>query len=504
MAETNTSLGFTSKLQIIVVPSGKTYNTSTEGKHVLVFREGENIIEVNGVKYQATSSADLSAITTALKNTGYLTTGSDGVLTAQDPGTVDALLGAKISTAALGTTKTVSAWIDDLQKQITNIGKRVSTNESNITNLQTATKTDSNSTFVVRDKSGSGTDFANTTEIQTAINKAREDAKSAAATDASTKVNNAKEALIGNGITSESITKPLEVEQGKTWAQNEAKTLSSLKDLILNLQGQLNTLTGTNLENVKNTIKAIEQELIDGNGDGLTTIIDGLKLFLGAGLTTGGASYTVNGKTCTTLQQIITALETEIKARIASVSKASGETLIDITTDSNKNVIVSSTGSLKTAVTNANSAIQSVNKTSAESLISVSTSNKAVTVSSTGSLQTAVTNANSAIQNVGAAPGEALIAVSTTDKNVTVSSTKELKTAVNNANNALPKGNSKYANAAALESGLKGNSSSDTSDSATIAGAKKYADSASSTAQSNAEATALRYANSVITWTVIS
>ena len=456
MAETNSSLGFDSKLQIVIVPKDKKYDTSTKNTHILVFREGENIIEVNGVKYQATSSADLTAITNALKNTGYLTE-SNGVLTAEAPGTVAALLGTKISTATSGDEKTVSAWIDDILGQISGIN-------TNISNLQKATETNGTGNFVVRDKSGEGkTDFANTTAIQTAINTARKDAIDTAATDATKKDTKVKTDLIGTGTTSESITDPLKVELGKTWAQNEAKTLSSLKDLILKLKSQLNTLTETDLDKVNNAIKAIEQELKDGSS-GLITIIDGLKVFLGSGLTTTGASYTVNGKTYTTLQEIITALETEIKARIASVSKPSEETYIDVTTDSNKNVTVSSTQDLKTAVTNANSAIQSVNKGSNDSLISVSTSNKAVTVTYT----------------------------------------QALKTAVNNANAAFPKGESSYKDAAALESGLKGNSSSDTADSATIAGAKKYADSASSTAQSKAEATALSYANNVITWTVIS
>ena len=55
-----------------------------------------------------------------------------------------------------------------------------------------------------------------------------------------------------------------------------------------------------------------------------------------------------------------------------------------------------------------------------------------------------------------------------------------------------------------MESGLKGNLSDDTANSATIAGAKKYADSKSDAAKTAAEATALSYANNVITWTVIS
>ena len=486
MADTN--LGFSSKLQIVIVPSGKTYDTPTKDTHILVFREGENIIEVNGVKYQATSSADLTAITTALKNTGYLTE-SGGVLTAQDPGTVAALLGKKISTAASGTAKTVSAWITDLQSKIDGINTNITNIKSNITNLQNVTKTDNSSTFVVR-KSGTGeTDFATTTAIQAAINTAKKGAIDSAATDASTKVSNAKTELIGTGTVSESSSKPLEPGEGNTWAINETKTLSSLKDLILNLQSKLTTLSGKDLETVNNAIKAIKKELTDGSeaGDLANTLIDKLSTFLG-----GKTSWTINGTTAANVAAIITALETEIKARIASVNEASGETLIDVTTDSSKNVTVSSTQDLKTAVTNANSAIQSVNKASTESLISVSTSNKAVTVSSTDSLKTAVTNANSAIQSVDEVSGEKLIAVTTTDKNVTVSSTDSLKTAVTNANNALPKGSSTYASASALESGLKG-AAGDSKDKATIAGAKKYADY-----------TAKSYADSVITWTVIS
>ena len=418
MAETNSSssLGFNSKLQIVIVPKGKNYATPDNKTGKLIFREGTNIIEVNGHEYQAAKTGDLSKITEALKNTGYLTE-SNGVLTAEAPGTVADLLGTKISTAASGDKKTVSAWIDDILGKISGI-------DINISNLKNLTNTEGAGAFVVRDNSGGDkTDFVNTKAIHTAINNAKNAAITKAATDAAEKDTKVKTDLIGNGTTSESITDPLKVELGKTWAQNEAKTLSSLKDLILKLKSQLNTLTETDLDKVNTAIKAIEQELKDGSS-GLKTIIDGLKVFLGSGLTTAGASYTVNGKTYTTLQEIITALETEIKARIASVSKPSEETYIDVTTDSNKNV--------------------------------------------------------------------------------TVSSTQDLKTAVTNANAAFPKGESKYNDAAALESGLKGNLSDDTANSATIAGAKKYADSKSDAAKTAAEATALSYANNVITWTVIS
>ena len=500
MAETNSSLGFDSKLQIVIVPKDKKYDTSTKNTHILVFREGTNIIEVNGHEYQAAKTGDLSKITEALKNTGYLTEESNGVLTAKAPGTVADLLGTKISTTASGDKKTVSAWIDDI------LGK-ISLIDSNISNLKNLTNTEGAGAFVVRDNSGGGkTDFANTKAIHTAIDNAKKAAIDAAATDATNKDNQVKKALIGNGTDSPSDdSTPLKPGSGNTWAKSEAqqKNLSHLKDLLVDLQGQLDTLSGTNLKEVKDTIAAIKQELINGEGSGLTTIIDSLKVFLGSGLTTGGPSYTVNSETYTKLQEIITALETEIKARIASVSKRSGETYIDVTTDSNKNVIVSSSEDLKTAVTNANSAIQSVNKGSNDSLILVSTSNKAVTVSSSPALQTAVTNANSAIQSVNTSE-ETLISVSTSNKAVTVSSTPELKTAVTNANAAFPKGESSYKDAAALESGLKGNLSSDKADAATIAGAKKYADSKSAAAQSNAEAKALLYANNVITWTVIS
>ena len=497
------NLGIDQKLQIIIVPSGATYSTPDTKTGLLIFREGTNIIEVNGHEYQAAKTGDLSKITEALKNTGYLTE-SDGVLIANNPGTVAALLGTKISTNASGTTKTVSAWITDLQNQITNIGKRVSTNETNITNLKAATATDGSGKFVVRESGTGKTDFATTTAIQEAINTAQTNAINAAATDAGNKDAQVKKDLIGNGVDSTADdSTALNPGSGNTWAKSETKTLSSLKDLILNLQGKLDTLTTTDLTAVNNAITAIKNELSTGNGADLAnTLIDKLSTFLG-----GKTSWTINGTNATNVAAIITALETEIKARIASVNKASTETLIDVTTDSNKAVTVSSTSELTTAVGKANSAIQSVNKPTNESLISVSTNTntKAVTVSSTDSLKTAVTNANSAIQSVDEVSGEALIAVNTTDKNVTVSSTKALQTAVANANAALPKGSGNtYTSAVDLANKLKGNSSSDTKASTTIEGAKKYADSVSSTAQNNAINKAKEYANSVITWTVIS
>ena len=489
MAETNSSLGYTSKLQIVIVPSGKEYSTPESKTGLLIFREGTNIIEVNGHEYQAAKTGDLSKITEALKNTGYLTTGSDGVLTAKNPGTVAALLGLKISTAASGDKKTVSAWIDDILGKISGINTNISNINKNITNLQNVTKTDSSSTFVVR-KSGTGeTDFKTTTEIQTAITDAKTAAINDAATDASQKDAQVKTDLIGTGTASESSTKPLEPGGGNTWALNEAKTLSSLKDLILNLQSQLTTLSGKDLTAVNNAITAIKKELSDGSeaGDLANTLIDKLSTFLG-----GKTSWTINGTTAANVAAIITALETEINARIASVDKANGEQYINVTTGSSKNVTVSSTDSLKTAVTNANSAIQSVKNGNNESLITVGTSNKAVTVSSTTSLQNAVTNANNAIQSVDEAAGEKLIAVSTTDKNVSVSSTTALQTAVTNANAALPKGNSTYASAVDLANKLKG-TAGDSKDKTTIEGAKTYA-----------KETAKSYADSVITWTVIS
>ena len=445
------NLGYSSKLQIIIVPDGKTYNTSSfttsdwEGK--IIFKEGSKTILVNGNEY-GVDSTELGVIINALKNSGYLTEDpSTHVLSAQNPGSVSALLGlgtgTKIATASREGVNTVSGWISSLQNDIDTIN--------------TSIGTDGSGNFVVRDKTGEGkTDFATTTAIQTAINTAKTGAEQTAAADATSKVNTAKSALIGNGVDStDAESTELNPGENKTWAVGEAniKTLSHLKDLILNLQGQINTLSGTNLQNVINNIAAIEQELANGQGTGLTTIIDGLKVFLGSGLDSNGATHTVNNVSDDyTLQEIINALETEIAARIASVAANSGETLIDVQTDVNKAVTISSKQALTTAVSNANSAIQSVNKNSGEALIEVTTSNKAVTISSTQALTNAVTNAT----------------------------------------NALPKGSSLYADAVALETGLKGNSSTDTTASETIAGAKKYADSK-----------AAEYANNVITWTVI-
>ena len=475
MAETNSSLGFNSNLQIVIVPKDKNYATPADKKGKLIFREGTNIIEVNGHEYQAAKTGDLSKITEALKNTGYLTE-SNGVLTAKAPGTVAALLGTKISTAASEDKKTVSAWIDDILGQISGIN-------TNISNLQKATETNGTGNFVVRDKSGEGkTDFANTTAIQIAINNAKTAAIDAAATDAANKDDQVKTDLIGNGKDSTSPdSTPLKPGTGNTWAQSEAqqKNLSHLKDLLVDLQGQLDTLSGTNLKEVKDTIAAIKQELINGEGSGLTTIIDGLKVFLGTGLNTGGATHTVGGTSSKyTLQQIIDALEGQITAVQSKHSVVKGGN--GSASPKNYAVVTSSTTDGKTTYT----------------------------VQTSTALDTAISSAKTTISTVNGTAGKTnyiTVTKSTSGHdNYTIKTTSALDTVATTAAGALPKGSSSYDDAAALESGLKGNSSSDTADSATIAGAKKYADSASSTAQSNAEATALSYANKVITWTVIS
>lgn len=475
MAETNSSLGFNSKLQIVIVSKGATYQTPADKTGKLIFREGTNIIEVNGHEYKATSSTDLTAITNALKNTGYLTE-SNGVLTANNPGTVAALLGTKIATSGDGK-KTVSGWIDDILGQISGIN-------TNISNLKKATATDGSGNFVVRDKSGEGkTDFANTTAIQNAINTAKANAISTAATDASDKDTQVKKDLIGSGKDSTSAdSTPLKPGTGNTWAQSEAqqKNLSHLKDLIVSLQGQLDTLTTSDLKGVTDAINAIEQELLNGEGSGLTTIIDGLKVFLGSGLNSSGATHTVGGTSSTyTLQEIITALENQIKA-----------------VQSKHSVVQGGTGTASTK----NYAVVSSSTTDGKTTYTVKTST---------ALDTAISNAKTTISTVNETPGTTnyiTVTKSTSGHdNYTIKTTSALDTVATNAANALPKGTGNtYASAVDLADKLKGNSSSDTADSATIAGAKKYADSASSTAQSKAEATALSYANSVITWTVIS
>lgn len=478
MAETNSSLGYSSKLQIVIVPSGKDYSTPESKTGLLIFREGTNIIEVNGHEYKATSSADLTAITTALKNTGYLTE-SGGVLTAKAPGTVATLLGTKISTAASGDKKTVSAWIDDILGKISGIN-------TNISNLQSLTNTEGTGAFVVRDKSGANkTDFANTTAIQEAINSAKKGAIDSAATDASQKDTQVKKDLIGGGKDSTSAdSTPLKPGTGNTWAQSEAKqkNLSHLKDLLVDLQGQLDTLTTTDLTAVNNAIIAIKQELVDGQGTGLDTIIDGLKVFLGSGLNASGATHTVGGTSSTyTLQQIIDALEGQITA-------------------------VQSKHSVVTDGVQGNAAAGNINY----AVVTSSTTDEKTTytVKTTKALETALSNAKTTITTGGGTAGTTnyiTVTKSTSGHdNYTINTTSALDTVATTAANALPKGSSTYNSASDLESGLKGNSSTDSMNSPTIAGAKKYADSKSSTAQSNAEKTALSYANNVITWTVIS
>lgn len=472
MAETNSSLGFNSKLQIVIVPSGKTYATPTNKTGKLIFREGTNIIEVNGHEYKATSSADLTAITTALKNTGYLTE-SGGVLTAKAPGTVAALLGTKIATSG-DDKKTVSGWIDDILGQISGIN-------TNISNLQKATATDGTGNFVVRESGENKTDFATTTAIQTAINAAKTAALNAAKKDASDKDAQVKKDLIGSGKDSTSDdSSPLKPGTGNTWAKSEAqqKNLSHLKDLLVNLQGQLDTLTGTNLENVNKAIKAIEQELKDGEGSGLTTIIDGLKVFLGSGLNASGATHTVGGTSSTyTLQEIITALEGQITAVQSKHSVVTGGTG-NASTTNNYAVVSSTTDDGKTTYT----------------------------VKTSTALDTAISNAKTTISTVGGTASSSNYITVTKSPgngakadNYTIKSTTALDTALSNAKTAVTggTGTASSTNYIAVTKTTSGHDSYAVSTTTAL-------DSAISSAQSNAEATALSYANSVITWTVIS
>ena len=213
-----------------------------------------------------------------------------------------------------------------------------------------------------------------------------------------------------------------------TWSYNEEKSLSHLKDLI-------NTITGgstVDLAGISATIAKIEDEIENGNGDGYVgTLLDAYKA-----LASANGNYTVGTTTnLTTLQGIITALETEISAADTKAGKHS------VVTDG------------------------------VEGNATAGTTNYAVVTSSESNGQTTYT-------------------VKTTDALDTVAS--NASSALSTANAALPKGSSSYANAGALESGLKGNASTDTASSTTIEGAKKYADNAATTA-----------ADAVISWNVI-
>ena len=97
---------------------------------------------------------------------------------------------------------------------------------------------------------------------------------------------------------------------------------------------------------------------------------------------------------------------------------------------------------------------------------------------------------NYAVVTSSESNGQTTYTVKTTEALDTVAS--NASSALSTANAALPKGSSSYANAGALESGLKGNASTDTASSTTIEGAKKYADNAATTA-----------ADAVISWNVI-
>jgi len=415
-----------SKLQIIIVPSDQNYPSPT-GEDItgkLIFREGSNTIEVNGHSYKATSSNDLTAIINALKNTGYLTQGENNILTANNPGTVAALLGTKIATASGEGVDTVSGWITSLQSSISGINSSISTINTNITNLQTATN--SKIANVTGYKEGTIADdlisvivdsnhVANIKSTQNLINAiAKANAAFPKGTSTHTDAATLEQAIIGTGTISESTTilNPNEGDNN-VWLLNEEKTLTHLKELI-------NKLGGEDLSAVQAAIDDIKKELIDpANTEQtttLSTILDHLKILYGG---TTEQSFSVNGGTQKTLAGIISALETEINTVDAKAGKHSVVTdgVEDNATAGTTNYAVVTSSELNGQTT--------------------------YTVKTTSALDTVATNAANALST---------------------------------ANAALPKGSGgSYANAAALESGLKG-----------------YADNVATTR-----------ANSVISWEVI-
>ena len=487
------NLGYTSKLQIVIVPSGQTYTspTGTEMTGKLIFREADNIIEVNGHEYQASSTSDLSAVIDGLKNTGYLTE-SGGVLSAtQNLSTVADLLGDKIKVSGPTGTATVSDWITSLQGNISSI-------ETDITNLQNLTATGASSTFVERSKGDGHTDYANTDAIAGAIANAKTEittATSAAAgnvnyvrvekstngndtyTISSTKaledsiasaqanaISGAKEQIIGTGAVSGS-TNVLNPNEGdnNVWLKDEEQTLTHIKSLI-------NTITGgsdLDLDKIQQAIAAIKTELKDGSetGELANTLIDKLSGFLN-----NQTEWTVNGATgVANVQGIITQLEAEISSA-ASTAAAAHST-------------VGATGSYIT-VTSATGAGGGQDYTVASTTaLSNAISNAKTTVGATGSYVT-VTKTD----GTGATPDS-----------YQVSTTAALNTAIENAKTTINEATSAQAgtvNYVRVEKSTSGN------DTYTIQSTKALEDSIAS-AQSNAENTAKGYADNVISWTVI-
>lgn len=405
-------------------------NATYTADGVLVFDEVAKLLYVKGVAYglSATQATDLSTALSTANTLKGSDTGKSARTIASEVSTADiaAALGGSIGAGKEYATVTaaITAALDAASAASTAASTAQSTADakiSNVTGYKTGTTTDDLIDVTVNNHVANVKSKSALTDAVAAANAALPKGTGGTYSTAAA----LESGIIGAGTTAAQGATEL---GNNTWSYNEEKSLSHLKDLI-------NTITGgstVDLAGISATIAKIEDEIENGNGDGYVgTLLDAYKA-----LASANGNYTVGTATnLTTLQGIITALETEISAADTKAGKHS------VVTDG------------------------------VEGNATAGTTNYAVVTSSESNGQTTYT-------------------VKTTDALDTVAS--NASSALSTANAALPKGSSSYANAGALESGLKGNASTDTASSTTIEGAKKYADNAATTA-----------ADAVISWNVI-
>lgn len=145
------------------------------------------------------------------------------------------------------------------------------------------------------------------------------------------------------------------IGSGDSWQPGEQKTLSKLRELIAENAEAINILSGDSdegLADILAKIKDIEDELQSGDGT-IVTLIDGLKIFL-KGLSSKGASFTLEDQPYTDLQSILDALINKIaeaKTMASSAAESASEAAKGIVTSEIDKLDATVRGSLDTSDT---------------------------------------------------------------------------------------------------------------------------------------------------------
>ena len=407
------------------VPGTQTDNTALDATGIasygtqsgyIAFDEVAEVIYVNGKAYGFDTTVAAS-LATALTDIATLKG------TVETQGSVLYIVNDELS-SALGTLSESLVTGDNDDTTVKTVAELISALKTQINALDSAT---------VKRSTGSGeTDYANTQAIATAITTAKNDVTG---TDA----------------------------QGDIWSTGEEKTLTHLKSLINQIYGGSNV----DLSTIASQIAAINQELEDGSGTGLTTLLDGLKIVLGNTLSPTGAYYTVGSDTnVQTLQAIITALEGEISANSTADQGYTDTEIAELlgTANTAGNTVY---GAKKDAADAAAEAAKHTSVTENSSYLDIATSTNAVggtqyQISTTSAFDTVASNASAAKSATDTLTGDA-------------NTTGSLAKAV---------------------ADLKGTKAAGDTTDETIAGAKAYADAVAASQASSA-------AGQVISWETI-